>query len=75
MVEFETMTADRVEFGSNNFIEVARKKAITEDDVHEFLSISRGYTLADGTERWKTSLTVPDEDEVINFIAEHIQKV
>jgi len=59
MVEFETVKAEEVKFGKNNFIEVARKKAKTEEGENEFVSISRGYMLPDGTKRWKTSLTIP----------------
>jgi len=30
MVEFETIRAEKINFGRNNFIEIARKKAIDE---------------------------------------------
>jgi hypothetical protein len=48
MVEFETMKAEEVKFGKNNFIEVARKKAIGESLSKEFVAISRGFYLSDG---------------------------
>jgi acetone carboxylase gamma subunit len=75
MVEFETITAEEVEFGRNNFIEVARKKAIGDDGEREFISLSRGYHLPDGTKKWKASITLPDEEEKREKIAELIKKL
>lgn len=72
MVEFETIKAEKVQFGRNNFLEVARKKAIGEDGVNEFISISRGYFLPDKTERFKKSLTIPDDADIKKFIAEKV---
>ena len=73
MVEFEVMTAEEVKFGSNNFIEVARKKAITNDGEKEFLSLSRGYYGTDGSKKWKSSVTLPDEPEKRKKIAKLIE--
>ena len=75
MVNFETIRAEKKQFGRNNFLEVARKKAITEDGESEFISLSRGYFLPDGTERFKKSLTIPDDPEMKNFVAEMIKSL
>jgi hypothetical protein len=75
MVSFETIKAEKKEFGRNNFLEVARKKAITDDGESEFISVSRGYFLPDGSERFKKSLTIPDEDELKKFVAEQIMEL
>ena len=69
MVEFETVKAEEVKFGKNNFIEVARKKAVSDNEEREFISISRGYYLPDGAKRWKSSITLPDEKEKREKIA------
>jgi hypothetical protein len=71
-VEFETIKSEKVNFGKNNFLEVARKKAITEEGENEFISVSRGYFLDDGSERFKRSLTIPDDADIKKFIAEKI---
>lgn len=71
-VDFVTISADKISFGRNNFIEVARKRAVTDDGENEFISISRGYYLPDGTERFKKSLTIPDEEEVKEFVISKI---
>ncbi|NYT11621.1 MAG: hypothetical protein GKC03_03605 [Methanomassiliicoccales archaeon] len=71
-IDFVTISADKISFGRNNFIEVARKRAVTDDGENEFISISRGYYLPDGTERFKKSLTIPDEAEVKEFVISRI---
>jgi hypothetical protein len=75
MVEFETIRAEKKEFGRNNFIEVARKKAKTDEGENEFISVSRGYFLPDGTERFKKSLTIPDDPAIKEFVAEKIKSL
>ena len=74
MVEFETIKAVEVKFGSNNFIEVARKKAVTEIGEREFISISRGFYIND-EKRWKSSITLPDEKDKKDKIADLIKKM
>lgn len=71
-VEFETIKAEEVKFGKNNFIEVARKKAKTSEGENEFISISRGFFLPDGSKRFKKSITVPDEKSVREFVSKKI---
>lgn len=74
-VKFETVSAEKVDFGRNNFLEVARKRAITDDGENEFISVSRGYYRSDGSERFKRSLTIPDEKEVREFVADKIKTI
>lgn len=72
-VQFETIRAEKINFGRNNFLEVARKRAKTADGTNEFISVSRGYYLPDKTERFKRSLTIPDDPEIRAFIADKIR--
>jgi len=74
-VEFETIRAEKVDFGRNNFLEVARKRAKTSEGTNEFISVSRGYYLPDTSERFKRSLTIPDDPEVRAFIADKIRSM
>ena len=66
-VQFETIKAEKMNFGRNNFLEVARKRAKTSDGSSELISVSRGYYLPDKTERFKRSLTIPDDPEIRAF--------
>ncbi len=75
MVDFETLKSEKKEFGRNNFIEVARKKALTDEGDSEFISVSRGYYLPDGTERFKKSLTIPDTEDMKDFVADMIKNL
>ena len=75
MVEFETIKAEEVKFGRNNFIEISRKKAIAESGETEFISIARGFYLADGEKGWKSSITIPSESEKRDKIAELIKTI
>lgn len=75
MVEFEVISAKEVKFGKNNFIEVARKKAKGVEGEREFISLSRGFYLPDGTKKWKSSVTIPDEGEKRKEIADLLQSM
>ena len=74
-VEFVTIHAEKINFGRNNFLEVARKRATTAEGSNEFISVSRGYYLPDKSERFKRSLTIPDDPEIKTFIAEKIKSL
>ncbi|MFO7677700.1 MAG: hypothetical protein R6V50_04895 [Thermoplasmatota archaeon] len=75
MVEFETVSAKEVKFGKNNFIEVAEKKAVSDSEQRTFISISRGYYLPDGSRRWKSSITLPDEKEKRKQIGKYLTEI
>ena len=75
MVEFQTVKAEEVKFGKNNFLEVARKKAIAEEGENEFIAISRGFFLPDGTKRFKKSLALPDDQEIKDFVSTKIKEM
>ncbi len=75
MVEFQTVKAEEVKFGKNNFLEVARKKAVADEGENEFIAISRGFFLPDGTKRFKKSLALPDEQEIKDFVSSKIKEM
>ncbi|MFH0949422.1 MAG: hypothetical protein V1802_02955 [Candidatus Aenigmatarchaeota archaeon] len=75
MVRFETIEGDEVKFGSNNFIEVAKKKAITDDGENEFISISRGFVSKTGERRYRNSIAVPVSGDVVTFIADKLKEL
>jgi len=73
MVEFETIKAEEVKFGRNNFIEVSKKRVTTPVGENEFIAISRGYYLTDGTKRWRSSIALPNEKDKREKIANLIK--
>ena len=75
MVDYETIKSEEITFGRNNFIEVAKKKAISDEGENEFISISRGYYLDDGSKKWKASIALPKEKEKREEIGELIKNL
>ena len=75
MVEFQTIKAEEVKFGNNNFIEVARKKAISDNGENTFISISRGFVTPEGEKRYRKSLTVPLDKAVVDFVSEKVKEM
>jgi hypothetical protein len=75
MVEFQTVKAEEVKFGKNNFLEVARKRAVVDEGENEFIAISRGFFLPDGSKRFKKSLAIPDEQEIKDFVSTKIKEM
>jgi hypothetical protein len=75
MVKFETIKAEEVKFGNNKFIEIARKKAITEEGENEFVSLSSGFFTQTGERRYKKSFTVPQDAGVVAFITEKLKHI
>jgi len=74
-VKFETIKSEEIKFGANNFLEVARKKAITDEGENVFISLSRGFVTQTGEKRYNKSFTVPLDQNVIDFIAKVLKEV
>lgn len=70
-VKFETIKSDEIKFGTRNFLEIARKKAITKEGENEFVSISRGFYAGD-QRMYKKNVSVPVEKEILEFISKKI---
>ena len=75
MVEFENIKTEEIKFGNNNFIEVARKKAITPENENEFISVSKGFFTPDGQRRYKRSFALPIDAEVVEFVSNKIKEM
>lgn len=76
MVDFETIEFKNIPFGKNNFIEVARKKAVLGNGGEtEFISISKGYFQSDDSKRYKNSVTIPLDEDVRKQIAQNILEI
>jgi len=72
-VKFETLKAEEMKVGANNFIEVARKKAISDSGENEFVAISRGFMTPDGQKRYAKSITVPAD--AIDFVSDKLKEM
>tara|TARA_Y100000034_G_scaffold136947_1_gene217485 strand:- start:1550 stop:1783 length:234 start_codon:yes stop_codon:yes gene_type:complete len=74
MVEFKTLSSEDVKFGKNNFIEVARKVAISDEGENEFISMSRGFFTPEGEKRYSRgkNIALPVDKDTLKKIAELI---
>lgn len=72
MVEFSCIRSEEIKFGKNNFLEIARKIAKTPNGENEFISLSKGFFLPNGEKRYKRSIALPLNKEVLEFVAEKI---
>ena len=75
MVEFQTINSDEIKFGANNFIEVARKKAVSDEGENTFISLSRGFTARTGEKRYKKSFALPLDKNVVDFVSQKIKEM
>lgn len=75
MVEFEKIEGEIVEFGENEFIEVGRKKAVSDEGERAFVSLSRGFIADDGSRRYKSNFSIPADQDVLAFIVEHLPEM
>lgn len=75
MVEFETLKSEEITFGENDFIQVALKKAISEEGENEFVSLARGYFTSGGDRRFKSNFSVPMQEDVVEFIVKNLPEM
>lgn len=75
-VEFETIISEDIEFGNNNFLEIARKKAKTNDSENEFISISRGFFTPEKEEkRFRKSIAFPVDADIVDAVIDALKKI
>ncbi len=70
MVEFETLEEKEVKLAKGSLI-VALKKAISENGETEFVSIAK----TDNSGRFKQTLTIPMDKEVVSELVRALQTV
>lgn len=75
MVEFETVTSEDVYFGDEEFIEVAVKRAVSEEGTDQFISLSRGYVDEEGGKRYKSNFSIPRDAEVVAAIMDALPEM
>ncbi len=72
MTTFETISKHEREYGNNNFIQVARKVARDDHGETYFIAVTRGYLDSQGSRRYKTNLTLPDDPEIVAWVSDHL---
>lgn len=75
-VDFETLKSEEIKFKNDTqFLEIARKKAKTEEGENEFISVSRGYFTPQGERRFRRSIAIPLDADVVNAVASALKNV
>ncbi len=75
MVEFETLETKEVKFGTNKFLEVAKKRAKTPEGENNFISISKGFVLPTGQKRFKNALGFEAKKEVVQGLIDALTAI
>lgn len=72
-VEYETLKIETINYGTNNFIEVAKKRA---PNGNVFISLSKGWYPAQSTEkRYKAGIGFPLEKEILEQFLKALNEV
>ena len=76
-VEFKTIKEETEKFGKNNFIEIARKVAVTEEGENEFVSLSKGFFTEEGEKRFSKgrNVSIPADKELVDKLIKDLEKV
>lgn len=75
MARFETVRDATRKFGTNSYLEVARKRLIDEKGgTSEFLVVTRGFFDEDGTKRWTRFVTMPGDRELVAWFADALTR-
>lgn len=75
MTEFETMKSEEIAFGDDEVLQVARKRAISDEGDDEFISLSRGFVTDDGDHRFKENFRIPLDEDVVTFLLEQLPQM
>jgi hypothetical protein len=75
-MEYETIASEYVDYGRKKFIEISKKRLLTENNENAvFLNISKGFYTTTGEKRYRGGIGFPPEEEIVNGIIEKLQSV
>lgn len=70
MARFETVREATRRFGTNSYLELARKRLVEDSGAaSEFLVLTRGFFESDGSKRWTKFVTVPNDADLVTWLA------
>jgi len=72
-MEYETILSEYVNYGRNKFIEISKKRVVSENAV--FLNISKGYYTPEGEKRYHRGIGFPPERAIIDALIEKLTAV
>ena len=75
MPGYQTLKEERKRFGRNNYLEVSRQKLKEGAKPTEFILVTRGWIEKDGSKKWSRFVTLPDDPDMVKWLAKTIQEV
>lgn len=76
MARFEPVRDATREFGTNSYLEVARKRLVDEAGATtEFVVVTRGFYNERGEKHWAKFVTVPDDAALKGWLAETLKEI
>lgn len=76
MPGYQTLKEERRQFGRNHYLEVSRQKLEGPGaDADEFILVTRGWIEKDGSKKWSRFVTLPDDPEMVKWLAQKLQEV
>ena len=77
MPGYQTLKEERKQFGRNHYLEVSRQKLKEEGvaEPAEFILVTRGWIEKDGSKKWSRFVTLPDDPEMVKWLAKTLQEV
>lgn len=74
MARFDTVRETTHRFGTNSYVELARRRLVDEKGASiEFLVLTRGFIDEDGAKRWTRFVTLPDEPALLAWVMEALR--
>jgi hypothetical protein len=77
MPSYQTLREERKRFGRNSYLEVSRQK-MDEPGARgptEFILVTRGWIEKDGSKKWSRFVTLPDDPDMVRWLAKTLQEV
>jgi len=80
-LRFESVKQETIDFGANNFLEISRNRVVSDRGENEFISLKRGFyainSEGEPEKRYRKNknITIPDTEEVKNFIVENLKTI
>ncbi len=72
-MEYETVAVEHVDYGRNKFLEVTRKRILSEDS--EFINIAKGYYTPKGDRRYQRGIGFPINEELIEALVATLRRL
>ncbi|MGQ0534527.1 MAG: hypothetical protein ACT4PT_00440 [Methanobacteriota archaeon] len=75
VAEFQNVKKEIVRFNNAAYLTVERNRVVEDNKASEYLTITRGYYMRDGTARRRSQVTLPNDPATIQRVAELLKTI